>query len=243
MPHKWFELASWRSPQEKPIPNGKGEGSGSRNMDGENKKENLMSHSTQPAEKIPAHSAREVPAFQVELLPMEEIYHAAGIMIPRKGYSINKVVEMLQSDHIRGLSKEMKRAAVLMALDAAGISIDQVQRDARARQEALDSYEATQTKQIEDEAALKAEENAQIQAELESVKAHYMARIGRNLDGIAREKAALESWLTVKREECQSMAEAIDLCLKSPVAEGASAQPSEINLLKVNATAAGAKPV
>ena len=73
---------------------------------------------------------------------MEDIYRAAGIMVPRKGYTINKVVEMLNSEHMRGLSKEMKRAALLMALDAAGVPVGQVQQDAKARQEALDSYEA-----------------------------------------------------------------------------------------------------
>jgi hypothetical protein len=55
---------------------------------------------------------------------MEDIYRAAGIVGPRRGYSINKVVEMLHSEHIRGLSKEMKRPSVLMTLDAAGVSRD-----------------------------------------------------------------------------------------------------------------------
>ena len=120
---------------------------------------------------------------------MEDIYRAAGIMNPRKGYSINKVVEMLYSEHIRGLSKEMKRAAILMALDAAGIPIDQVQQDARAHQDALDSYEADRRKQAEAEWERKAEEIVQIQAELERVKEKYMVRISRNLDVVAREKA------------------------------------------------------
>ena len=68
--------------------------------------------------------------FQAELMCMEDIYRAAGIMSPRRGYSVTKVVEMLHSDHMRGLPKEMKRAAVLMALDAAGVSADEVLRDA-----------------------------------------------------------------------------------------------------------------
>ena len=76
---------------------------------------------------------------------MEDIYRAAGILLPRKGYSINKVVEMLNSEHIRGLSKEMKRVALLMALDAAGVAIDEVLRDAKARRDALDTYEAAGT--------------------------------------------------------------------------------------------------
>jgi len=176
---------------------------------------------TQPTPKIPARSAREVPTFQVDLSPVEDIYRAAGIMDPRRGYSINKVFEMLHSQYIRNLSKEMKRAALLMALEAAGVTIDQLQRDAKARQDALDSHEALQRKHVEAEWARKAEEIAQIQAELESIKAHYMARISQNMEAVAREKETFANWLTLKQQESQSMAEAVELCLKAPDAEPA----------------------
>lgn len=182
--------------------------------------------------------APTVASFQVELLPMEDIYRAAGITNPRRGYSINKVVEMLHSEHIRGLSKEMRRAAVLMALDVAGIPVDEVLQDAKVRQDALDSYEAEQRKQVEAEWAQKAEENIQIQAELERVKAHYMARISRNLDGVTREKATFSSWLTMKQQESQSMSEAAELCLKSTISEPASGSLSEVSMVD-----ASAKPV
>ena len=200
-----------------------------------------MSHVTQPLEKPLVHIAREVPNFQVELSPVEDIYRTAGIMNPRRGYSISKVVEMLHSEHIHGLSKEMKQAAVLMALDAAGISMDQVRLDAKARQEALDSYEAAQKKVVEEVWARKAEEVVQIQAELESVKAHHLARISRNLEGVAREKAAFNTWLSSKQEECQSMAEAVELCLKSPVSTPTGSPPKISAEDVVVAASAGAK--
>jgi uncharacterized phage-associated protein len=110
-----------------------------------------------------------------------------------------------------------------MALDAAGVPIDEVLKDAKARQDALNSYEAEQRKEVEAEWERKAEENVQIQAELERVKAQYMARIGRNLAGVAREKAAFNSWLTMKQQESQSISEAAELCVKSIVPEPAAA--------------------
>jgi len=169
---------------------------------------------------------------------MEDIYRAAGIMNPRKGYSIHKVVEMLHSEHMHGSSKEMKRASVLMALDAAGVSVDEVLQDAKMRQEAIDSYEASQRKQFEAMLAQKAEENVQIQAELERVKARYGERLRRNLDGMAREKATFANWLTLKQQEAQRMTEAVDLCLKPPVKEPASSALPEDSLVS-----AGTKPV
>ena len=246
MPRKWLELP-WRNKQDGlSVSDGSGdngEANHDGNRNGDSGKENLMPHVTETAQKAPVPSAREVPDFQVELLPMEDICRTAGIMIPRKGYSIKKVVEMLNSQHIRGLSKEMKRVALLMALDAAGVPIDEVLQDAKARQNALDDYEALQRKQVEAEWARKAEEIAQIQAELESIKAHYMARISRTQEGVARQKATFDGWVILKQQECQSMAEAAELCVKSPVSELASAPPPEVSLVKVTAAAAGAKPM
>lgn len=161
---------------------------------------------------------------------MEDIYRVAGILTPRKGYSINKIVEVLHSEHLRGLSKEMKRASVLMALDAAGITVEEVLQDAKARQDAIDSYEAEQRKQFEARLARKADENAQIQAEIERVKARYTERLRRNLDGMAREKATFGNWLTTKQQESESMREALELCLKPPVAEKPSTSLEEVSL-------------
>jgi len=151
---------------------------------------------------------------QVELLPPDDIYRSAGIMNPPKGYTVHKLIEMTQSDHVRSLSKEMKRAAVLMALEAANVSIQEVRQDAQSRLDVLNAYESGQRKLLEVEWAQIADENNRIQAELERVKAQYAARIARNLDGMAREKAAFSSWLGMKQQELQAISEAVDLCLK-----------------------------
>jgi hypothetical protein len=94
--------------------------------------------------------------------------------------------------------------------------------DAKARMEAIDSYETAQRKLFEAEWARRAEENVQIQSELESLKARYMDRLKRNQDGVAREKATFGSWLTAKQQESQNILEAVELCLKPAVPEPAS---------------------
>ena len=160
----------------------------------------------------------------IELLSMPDIYQTAGIRGPRKGYSINKIVELLRSEHLRGLAKEMKRTSILVALDAAGISLDEVVEDANARLEAIDSYETSQRKQFEAHLVRRAEENQQIMAELERVKATYAERLRRNLEGVAREKATFGSWLTLKQQEAANITEALELCTKPVAAEPAKAE-------------------
>jgi hypothetical protein len=186
---------------------------------------------------------------QGNLLSYDDIYHAAGILSPRTGYGVHKVVEMLDSDRIRDLSKDIKRASVLMALDAAGTSQDDLLQDATHRQQALNSYEAGQQKQLEEFEARKAQENTKIQAEMEKVTAHYAERIQQNDDQVTREKEALRNWQMAKQHESQRISEVIELCSKqtapappAPVASGEAAQavataPPQSNLAQANQAA------
>jgi hypothetical protein len=202
MRNKLLELAHWRSKHDDQNGNGNSE-NGDHSLP------------TAPAEVVAP--AAVAASFEVELLPVEEIYRASGVMNVR--HNIHRVVDMLHSEHIRGLTNEMKRAAVLMALDAAGIAVDQVVQDAKARQNALDFYEADQKKQVEAKWARKAEENIQIQAELDRLKEHYMARIARNLESVDQEKVTFGDWLEKKQQESQSISEAASLFVKTAVPE------------------------
>src|SRR5258708_1589703 len=182
-------------------------------------------------------AAESASGFQSELLPMEDIYRAAGITSPRRGDSIGKGGGMLRSANFARAGGG--RAAVLMALDAAGVTTDEVLQDAKVRQEAVDAYATEQRKHAEAQWSRKAEENIQIQAELELVKAHYGERIRRNLDGVAREKATFGSWLKAKEQETQGMAEAVEQVLKAPGPSEAGSDP----LLSVTVSRATGKPV
>lgn len=193
---------------------------------------------------VPAARVTETPgavvretgmSLPIELLSAEDVYRTAGIMNLRRGFSVSKVAGILHSDRARSLPKEAKQAAVLMALDAAGVAVEEVVQDAKTRQEALSSYEAELRKAVEAEWARKAEENVQIQAELERAKAYYMARISRNLEGVAREKVVFNNWLAAKEQECQGMAEAVELCSKL------TPKPAEGSFPAVSVTTAGAQ--
>jgi len=153
-----------------------------------------------------AGSASELQAF-------DEIYRAAGIKGPKLGYSIGKVIEMLQSEHIRNLPTETRRASLLMALEAAGVQVDEVLQDATLRQRAINSYEAIQRKHLEEYEARKAQENCAIQAEMERVSAEYAARISNNLEEVGREKDSFRKWQQKKQNEAQRISEAVALCV------------------------------
>lgn len=182
----------------------------------------------------PASASPAVP--RPDLLAYEDIYRAAGIMSPRSGYDIHKVVDMLNSERLRDLSQDVKRASVLMALDAAGTSVDDLMHDALRRQDALNSYDAAQRRQLEEFETLKARENAEIEAEMERIKAHYAERIQRNQEQVAREKETLHNWQVAMQYENHRIAEVLELCGKQPAATPAGPAPPAASSLPTAST-------
>ena len=179
-----------------------------------------------PVNKLNADAPESPAQPQGDLLSCEDIYHASGILGARSRYGINKISEMLTSKHIRDLAKDVKRASVLMALDAAGTTVDDVLQDAARRQHALSAYEVGKQKQFEEFEARNVRENAQIQAEMERVTSHYASRIKQNLDQVAQEREALCAWQVTKEKESQRIAEAVGLCGKQPAAEPSNDAPA-----------------
>ena len=139
----------------------------------------------------------------------DEIYQAAEIQDPPHGYNIEKVATMLASEHLRGLSPEVKRSSILVALEASGAKIEDVIQDAVRRDRALDSYERVLRKSLSDVQAKKADENRQIEAEMNKMLADYRARIQANNETLAKESDRFSSWLTQKHQEEKSIADAV----------------------------------
>jgi hypothetical protein len=224
MANKWSDLAPWRQKQagkesDASTANTQATSASSHQADTGVRRENSKSNSNPAVFPEAAADANPTHISPGDLLSMDDIYRAAGILAPRMGYSIRKVADMLSSDHLRGVSDEMKRASVLMALDAAGISVDEVLRDASMRQSAINSYESDQWEHFEEYWAAKAAENSHIQSELERISAQYQDRIKRNLDEIAREKVIFATWQTMKQQEAQRIGEAAGICSKPSLEE------------------------
>jgi hypothetical protein len=223
MPNKWSDLAPWRQKQTGKENDAsaatQSAPASSHQANAGARRENSKSNSNPAALPEAAADANLTHQSPGDLLSMDDIYRAAGILAPRMGYSIRKVADMLASDHLRGVSDEMKRASVLMALDAAGISVDEVLRDAAMRQSAINCYESDQWEHFEEYWAAKAAENSHIQSELERITAQYQERIKRNLDEIAREKVIFATWQTMKQQEAQRIGEAAGICSKPSLEE------------------------
>ena len=148
----------------------------------------------------------------------EEVYRAAEIPQPAHGYTIFKVAQMLQSDHIRNLPAEVKRSSVLLALEAAGVKLPEIIEDAVRRDKALDTFELVQQRSVEGLEASINEENKQIQAEMDRLVAEHRARIESNNKRAAAEKERFYQWRLKKQEEEQKIFDAVShFAVQNPV--------------------------
>ncbi len=153
-----------------------------------------------------------------------QVYDAAEIHPPVHGFTIMKVGEMLRSEHIRSLPKDVKRSSVLVALEAAGAPIQDVIQDAVKRDRALDTFERVQEKSVNDLEARKAQENQQIQAEMDQIVAEHRSRMQANNDEVAKEKERFFAWRLKKQEEEQKIADAVSYFVTdNPITTGSPA--------------------
>ena len=177
-----------------------------------------------------AQSIKIEPQFTAQVSnpsSFDEIYKAAEIPLPPQGYSILKISEMLQSEHIRSMPADVKKSSVLVALDAAGVDIKDVIQDAVRRDKALDVYENVQQKAIEDLEARKTKENTQIQAELDRMIAEQRARIQKNNDEVTREKERFFGWRLKKQQEEKKISEAVSYFVtENPITTSSSSSGS-----------------
>jgi hypothetical protein len=165
------------------------------------------------ASQIPA--ATKFSATVQNPASFDEIYKAAEIATPVHGYTVFKIAEMLQSEYIRNLPAEVKRSSVLVALDAAGVKIEEVIQDAVRRDRALDGFETVQQRSMEQLEERKARENTDIQAEIDRFTAEQRAKMDANNDEVKREKERFYSWRLNKQQEEQKIADTVSYFVTS----------------------------
>jgi hypothetical protein len=138
-----------------------------------------------------------------------DVYRTLPTKRQREEYTILKVASMLESEHIEALPRPVKRAAILLALQAAGVRVQDVVEDALQRTEALERAERERERAMEQFETSREELNRKLQAMIESLVLEYNTRMQRNNEDVFTEKAKLASWKQTKAQEVNRIMEAL----------------------------------
>jgi hypothetical protein len=169
-----------------------------------------------PASQDGADQARPSPRPAAErgtYLTFDQIYMGSAVKPPKIAYGILKVASMVNSAHLAGMSADAKRNSLLMALEAAGVEVEDLLQDAVVRQKALNDYDDGQQQKLKELETAKLEENNRIQIELDRITGQYVSRIQANLDGLAHELDQFRAWQRGKQQEAQRITEAAAFCV------------------------------
>lgn len=170
----------------------------------------------------PPESVVPQPGDAPELESFRDIYSRAGL--PGDGFTVYKMLDIMNSPHLVGLEGPAIVASVKVALEASGVSVQTVIDDATYRAVALDAYEKDLgPRLLEFQAHITTECEAH-KAEGDKLKAQLEALIQQKHQEIAALVATLEAkqvdcqmWRDKKRQELQRLHAAID-----PFVEGAN---------------------
>ena len=103
-----------------------------------------------PAEVAQAAPPRRVVRSEVaaDVQDFAAVYKEAGITLPPHGYGVDRIAEMLQGKRLATLSREVRATAVLAALEAARVDVQDVIEDGIRRDKALDAFEAAKEREL-----------------------------------------------------------------------------------------------
>jgi hypothetical protein len=172
--------------------------------DDEHKEEKIeeLKVDTYPEVATPAGQFEEPPSF-------EQIYQTIGIKLPGHGFNIYKVEEMLKSVYLKDMNNEGKKNAILVALEAIKVPIEEIIQDAINRDKALDSYEKYEEKKLKEFEARKSDENKKIQEEIERFFNEKREQIQSNDRLVQQARERFKNWQTQKRSEEQRIFETL----------------------------------
>ena len=142
-------------------------------------------------------------------MSFQDIYGAAEINAPEHGYTVLKIIDLLHSEHIRNLSRDVKKSSLLLALEAAGVKAEEIVQDAVRRDKALDTYERVQQKALEELEARKTKESQELQAEIERRISEMQSKVQANNEEVTKAKEQFYGWQLKKQQEEQKIADAV----------------------------------
>ncbi len=140
---------------------------------------------------------------------LADVYESARIPVPAHGYTVLKVAEMLGSEHLQSLEPDVKRKSILVALDAAGVSVTEIVEDAVRRDRALDTFERVLEKRLNDLRAEVEAENRRLEEEIARRVAELRAQVDANRSRVEQEAREFHAWRARKQQEEAAIAAAI----------------------------------
>lgn len=158
-----------------------------------------------PPSKLPA-----------DIMDFGEVYRESRIEPPPHGYGIDKVESMLNHPRLVAIRPEQRAAAVLAALEAAGVEFTDVLHDAALRDQAIERFALTKEAEMQAERQRAEEAVVRARQELDAFVTEKRAEVERLRREITEAEARFAELQERRRVEERRILEVSDHLTDSP---------------------------
>lgn len=159
-----------------------------------------------------ARVGQELPSF-------EAVYQAFGIKDPANGFNVYRAEELLRSTHLKGATAEIRRSALMVALEALRIPAEDVIQDAVRRDKALTQFEKIEERRLREMEQKKSEENKRLQEEMERIFNEIREKMEDNNNSVKEARDKFQSWQEDKEKEEQRLSGVLQYFVQQEVSE------------------------
>ena len=103
-------------------------------------------------------------------VPFEKIIETAGISPGPRGWSIERLRALLQTGEFKGLDRAAVQKRILGVLDSEGVKVEDLVKDAIARDQALDAFEGFAHKKLDDRMAARQRQHSGLQEKMQAIE-------------------------------------------------------------------------
>jgi hypothetical protein len=129
-------------------------------------------------------------------VPLEKVFESAGIKPHPKGWTIDRLMQLLATAEYRTMDRKTVQKKVLVMLAAEGVGVEELVKDALARDQALDAFEVSVAAKMRELASARQGRVSQLEAHREKL----MAELARLKEEEGVDAGQLAAWQKSKSE-------------------------------------------
>lgn len=164
--------------------------------------------------EVRADEVRALAEMPAELsVEFSRIFEAAGVKPAAHGWTIERLISLLRTDQYRAMEAPSVQKAVLGLLAAEKASVEDLVKDAMARDSSLDAYDEFVRKKMKDRDAARQRRIAELQTQIKDLE----QECARQAEEGRADQERLDQWLDRKAACEMDMAWALEFLVDRPV--------------------------
>jgi hypothetical protein len=146
-------------------------------------------------------------------VPFAQIYESAGVKVEAHGWTVERLAQALPPDRVQGENRQEIQKKLLTMLASQGVGVEDIVKDAVARDRALDEFEKCVRKKLEERLASREHRRAELLSKIQQ----FQAELASLMENNKVEEQKWQEWKNQKRAAERELARTVGYFIDRPV--------------------------